>query len=61
MQNQSPQANYQQQAAGNKVFNFDTDNRGQGRGYTWEIQNPGSFALAIVNSDRPPDMNWTAP
>ncbi len=49
MQNQSPQANYQQQAAGNKVFNFDTDNRGQGRGYTWEIQHPGSFALAIVN------------
>lgn len=31
------------------AFNFDTDNRGQGRGYTWEIQYAGAFALAIVN------------
>ena len=30
-------------------FNFDADNRGQGRGYTWEIQYAGAFALAIVN------------
>ncbi len=44
-------ANYQQhqQFAGRGAFNFDADNRGQGRGYTWEIQHPGSFALAIVN------------
>lgn len=31
------------------AFNFDADNRGQGRGYTWEIQYAGAFALAIVN------------
>lgn len=60
MQAQSPPPNYQQQqqqqqqhrqnpSAGREAFNFDADNRGQGRGYTWEIQHPGSFALAIVN------------
>ncbi len=37
------------QQSGRGAFNFDADNRGQGRGYTWEIQHPGSFALAIVN------------
>ncbi len=31
------------------AFNFDVDGRGQGRGYTWEIQHPGSFALAVIN------------
>jgi uncharacterized protein (TIGR00266 family) len=31
------------------AFNFDADNRGQGRGYTWEIQYAGAFALAIVS------------
>ncbi len=49
MQNQSPPPNYQQQSSGREAFNFDADNRGQGRGYTWEIQHPGSFALAIVS------------
>ena len=55
MQGQTPpnyqqqQQQYQQQSAGREAFNFDADNRGQGRGYTWEIQHPGSFALAIVN------------
>jgi uncharacterized protein (TIGR00266 family) len=34
---------------GGGAFNFDADNRGQGRGYTWEIQYAGAFALAIVN------------
>ena len=48
MQNQSPPPPNYQQSAGQAAFNFDTDNRGQGRGYTWEIQHPGSFALAIV-------------
>ncbi len=43
------QPNYQAQNQGREAFNFDADNRGQGRGYTWEIQHPGSFALAIVN------------
>ncbi len=50
-QNQ-PQTNYgdrQQQPAGNEAFHFDSDGRGQGRGYTWEIKHQGAFALAVVN------------
>ncbi|CAN5169331.1 TIGR00266 family protein [soil metagenome] len=44
------QANYvNPPSAQREAFNFDADNRGQGRGYTWEIKHPGSFALAIVN------------
>lgn len=31
------------------AFHFDVDNRGQGRGYTWEIKHAGAFALAVVN------------
>ncbi len=31
------------------AFHFDTDGRGQGRGYTWEIMHQGAFALAVVN------------
>jgi uncharacterized protein (TIGR00266 family) len=31
------------------AFHFDTDNRGQGSGYTWEIKHAGAFALAVVN------------
>jgi uncharacterized protein (TIGR00266 family) len=31
------------------AFHFDTDGRGQGRGYTWEIKHQGAFALAVVN------------
>ncbi len=56
---QPPQANYQQsqQSQGQQqqqqqpqggAFHFDPDNRGQGRGYTWEIKHAGSFALAVV-------------
>lgn len=30
------------------AFHFDTDGRGQGRGYTWEIEHKGAFALAVV-------------
>ena len=36
-------------AATGGAFHFDADNRGQGRGYTWEIQHAGAFALAVVN------------
>jgi uncharacterized protein (TIGR00266 family) len=43
---QSQQQQQQQQQGG--AFHFDRDNRGQGRGYTWEIQHAGSFALAVV-------------
>ncbi len=39
------QANYPPGGA----FHFDEDGRGQGRGYTWKIEHPGSFALAVVN------------
>jgi uncharacterized protein (TIGR00266 family) len=31
------------------AFQFDSDGRGQGRGYTWEILHEGAFALAVVN------------
>lgn len=31
------------------AFHFDQDGRGQGRGYTWEVRNQGSFALAVIN------------
>lgn len=48
-QHQSPPNYGNQQSGAREAFNFDADNRGQGRGYTWEIQHPGSFALAIVN------------
>lgn len=55
LQMQSQPINYGQENYANTqfsergAFNFDADNHGQGRGYTWEIQHPGSFALAIVN------------
>lgn len=38
-----------QQSQGRGAFRFDEDGRGQGRGYTWEINHQGSFALAVVN------------
>jgi uncharacterized protein (TIGR00266 family) len=49
-QQQTPPPNYQnQQSSGaSGAFRFDADNRGQGRGYTWEILHAGSFALAVV-------------
>jgi len=34
---------------GGGVFHFDTDGRGQGRGYTWQIEHQGAFALAVVS------------
>ena len=33
---------------GGEAFHFDADGRGQGRGYTWEIEHQGAFALAVV-------------
>jgi uncharacterized protein (TIGR00266 family) len=30
------------------AFHFDTDGRGEGRGYTWSIEYQGAFALAVV-------------
>ena len=46
---QPPNYGYGQQSAANEAFHFDSDGRGQGRGYTWEIKHQGSFALAVVN------------
>ncbi len=34
---------------GGGAFRFDTDGRGQGRGYSWSIEHQGAFALAVVN------------
>src|SRR5690349_21561246 len=36
----------QQQSGG--AFHCDADGRGQGRGYSWEIEHQGAFALAVV-------------
>ena len=55
MQSQPSQAANQQpdfsgqQTTGNGAFRVDADGRGQGRGYTWQIEHQGSFALAVVN------------
>jgi uncharacterized protein (TIGR00266 family) len=43
----TPPSGGQQTSGG--AFQFDTDGRGQGRGYTWEILHQGAFALAVVN------------
>lgn len=42
------QPGYQQPGTTPGAFHFDTDGRGQGRGYTWEIEHQGAFALAVV-------------
>lgn len=43
-----PQAAPQQPVPQGGAFHFDTDGRGQGRGYTWAIEHQGAFALALV-------------
>ena len=48
-QTQNPPPNYANQPAGNEAFHFDSDGRGQGRGYSWEIKYQGAFALAVIN------------
>lgn len=42
-----PPPSQQRQHAGG-AFHFDADNRGQGRGFIWEIEHKGAFALAVV-------------
>ncbi len=44
----APPPSGQQSAGQGEVFHFDTDGRGQGRGYTWSIEHQGAFALAVV-------------
>lgn len=36
-------------ATSGETFHFDSDDRGTGRGYRWEILHKGAFALAVVN------------
>lgn len=36
-------------SGGTGAFHFDTDGRGQGRGYSWNVEHQGAFALAVVN------------
>jgi len=43
-----PSANPAGQTTGG-AFHFDSDGRGQGRGYTWAIEHQGAFALAVVS------------
>ena len=44
-----PQAQQtQQQYAPGETFHLDQDGRGEGRGYTWQIDYQGAFALATV-------------
>jgi uncharacterized protein (TIGR00266 family) len=47
---QQTPADYQRQhEPGQGAFHLDSDGRGQGRGYNWEILHQGSFSLAVVN------------
>lgn len=36
-------------ASDKEVFHFDSDGRGQARGYSWAIEHQGAFALAVIN------------
>lgn len=44
----APPLGYQEAASPAGAFRVDADGRGQGRGYVWEIQYQGAFALALV-------------
>src|SRR5215203_711546 len=48
-QNPPPPPLREQSSQPGGAFHFDSDGRGQGRGYTWEIEHQGAFALAVVN------------
>ncbi len=42
------------------AFHFDDDGRGQGRGYKWEIQHSGAFAVAVVELQPEQSINAEA-
>lgn len=42
------------------AFHFDDDGKGQGRGYRWEIQHEGAFALAVVELQPEQSINAEA-
>src|SRR5687768_7188612 len=44
-----PAGGFARSTSPGEVFHFDQDGRGQGRGYTWEIEHQGAFALAVVH------------
>ncbi|MCD9188094.1 MAG: TIGR00266 family protein [Pyrinomonadaceae bacterium] len=44
-----PPSAFSEQRSSGGAFRFDSDGRGQGRGYTWAIEHQGAFALAVVN------------
>ena len=44
-----PYAGSQPPFPGSQGIRLDTDARGQGRGYTWEVQHQPSFSLAIIS------------
>lgn len=46
--NTPPPPQQQRSQTSGGAFRFDADGRGQGRGYTWEIEHQGAFALAVV-------------
>lgn len=46
---QNPASNYQNPPPSQGAFRLDADGRGQGRGYQWQIEHQGSFALAVVH------------
>lgn len=49
--NQNQQQNYSDEPnqTGGEAFHLDADGQGQGRGYAWQIEHQGAFALAVVN------------
>src|SRR6478609_8476594 len=49
-----------QQPQSGGAFHFDADGRGQGRGYTWEIEHQGAFALAVVKLQPEQSINAEA-
>ena len=50
----------QQKATSGGAFQVDLDGKGMGRGYSWEIKHPGSFALAIVQLQAEQTINAEA-
>lgn len=54
-----PQSQQQKTTSGG-AFQVDLDGRGMGRGYSWEIKHPGSFALAVVQLQAEQTINAEA-
>lgn len=48
------------QGGANEVFHFDSDGKGEGRGYTWAIEHQGAFALAVINLQAEQTINAEA-